>query len=649
MGKATSRRGAVRSLWVLLVLGGCDCGTRHPCDGVDCSGVGRCEELPYDTGAYCVCQAGYHPTGGGLECTANDAANPCEGVDCGGYGYCGRSADGAAVCSCFPGWHVDESGLWCLRDGPPGDGGSTPDVVEDSFSDGDEDAPTDADAEPDSEGDGETDGGVSWRDEWVWEPATNKLDLLILMDNSGSMSQEQESFAHRIVEMIMELIDPADSDGDGRPDHPAVEDINVGVVSTDMGTMGFRVSTCSDSERGDDGCMLSRPSPSVLDCEAEYPAFLSRDPATAESYGVEELAHDVACIATLGTSGCGFEQPLKAVDKALFENAAPGGCNEGFLRPDSMVAMILVTDEEDCSVDPAHPEMFDPSGDHLGHINLRCFLYPEFVIPIADYLRSFQRLLPGRLGSVVLGVIAGVPPDAPECVGSGESIEACLDLPAMQERVDPTDPSVLVPSCNTTMGSSYPPRRLVQLAVDWVKGGGRTYVDSICKSDWTGAIRGITSEIVDSIADDTVCVEPLPFDPATCMTSCYLFETLNSDRPCEFDPGCPQEWCPAASPESLDVLRPCRNPVTGEACTPLLRDLGTEGSAGFERRRCLVRQAPRNPFAEHCGDSLVPSAAGWYYLPGAWYGGCSNLRFHNPGREELIDPESSFATLRCRR
>ena len=220
-------------------------------------------------------------------------------------------------------------------------------------------------------------------------------------------------------------------------------------------------------------------------------------------------------------------------------------------------------------------------------------------------------------------------------------------MPSMREVVDPSAPTQLVPSCDTSMGMAFPPRRLVQLAVDWMKGGGKAYVDSICKTDWRDAIGGVTDVIVDSIADDTVCVEPLPFDPSTCMTTCYLFAELNDDRACDPDPDCPQAWCPPATPEALDVLEPCRDPSTGELCVPLLRDLGTEGVPGLERRRCLVRQAPRNPFADRCGDFLTPLAAGWYYLPGAWHGGCDNLRFHHPGAGELIDSERPFATLRC--
>lgn len=607
----------------------CGCGPKDPCVGVDCSGVGWCQALPYDLGGYCVCEAGYHPAGGGMECAANDAANPCTGVDCGGHGYCGNAAGaGGPLCVCFPGWHIDESGLWCLPDGAPGDGGSGPDEGDGVTGDGDT-------------------GGVFWRDELVWEPALDRVDILVLRGRVSPMSSSEMNITRWFPDLIEELVNPSDADGDGLPDHPAVEDINVGVISDDMGTMGFRVSTCSESDRGDDGCMLHAPSPAVLDCAESYPTFLSRNPTNAATYGVEELGHDFTCIGTLGTDSCGFEQQLKAVDKALVDNSGAGRCNEGFLRPDSTLVVIVQSEEEDCSVDPAHPEMFDSTRDDLGHLNIRCFLHPEFVIPVGDYLGSLGRLLPGRPGGVVLGLIVGVPPDAPECIGSGAGLEACLGVSSMQERIDPEDPTTTVPSCNTSMGQAFPPRRFVRLAIDLANAGGKVYVDSVCKYDWSEAVRGITDEIVDGLTDDTVCVEPFPFDPATCMTGCYLFETLNTGRACEADPGCPQEWCPEASPESLDVLRPCRDPATGEACTPLLRDLGTEGAAGFERRRCLVRQAPRNPFAEHCGDYLAPLAGGWYYLPGEWYGGCDNLRFYHPGTEELIDPESSFATLRC--
>ena len=69
-------------------------------------------------------------------------------------------------------------------------------------------------------------------------------------------------------------------------------------------------------------------------------------------------------VSRLGTEGCGFEQQLESMLKALtpsdssirFEmNTAGQGdrANAGFVRPDSLLAIIVVTDEDDGStIDP---------------------------------------------------------------------------------------------------------------------------------------------------------------------------------------------------------------------------------------------------------------------------------------------------------
>src|ERR1041385_8192526 len=48
-------------------------------------------------------------------------------------------------------------------------------------------------------------------------------------------------------------------------------------------------------------------------------------------------------IANAGTNGCGFEQHIEAVKRALNNNPA----NAGFLRPTAYLAVILILDEDD--------------------------------------------------------------------------------------------------------------------------------------------------------------------------------------------------------------------------------------------------------------------------------------------------------------
>ena len=326
-----------------------------------------------------------------------------------------------------------------------------------------------------------------------------RVDLLFVVDNSGSMFQEQAAMAEYLGAMIRELVDPPDADGDTRPDALPVEDLHVGVVSTDVGTMGYTVSTCRNRDVGDDGCLLHLPSPLVGGCESSYPSFLARDPSNALTYDPERLAADFACIGTLGTNGCGWEQQLESLRRAVMENQQPGRCNEGFLRPDSVLTIVLVTDENDGSVSPAHPEFFDQSRTDLGHLgSVRTLLHPEMLTPVEWFHQRLLSVRPRAVESIVLAGIVGVPVDS-VCEGSGIDFAACLDLTGMQETIDPAAPTQIIPSCDTTMGMAFPPRRIVELARMWDEAGGGMVVASICRPDWTAAAAEITQEITERL------------------------------------------------------------------------------------------------------------------------------------------------------
>jgi hypothetical protein len=328
------------------------------------------------------------------------------------------------------------------------------------------------------------------------------VDILVLVDYSGSMEQEIVALTLRFRDLLAALIDPGDTNGDGRPDHLPVEDLHVGVVTQDLGTRGFVVSTCEDNpDVGDNGCLMHAPVPTMPDCAASYPTFLAFDARDDPGYTLDELWHDYACIGTLPDypveiGGCGWEQPLEAMRRALDENAQPGHCNEGFLRPDSLLVLIFLSDEDDCSVRADHPEMFDPNRTDLGNLSTRCHLYPENVQRVEDFVAAFRALRADRPDRLVVGMIVGVPIDTPQCVGSGETLGDCLTVPAMVERLDPANPTQLIPSCNTSMGVAMPPVRLVELAEQL---GDAAYIGSCCEANYQPAIAGLTRKIVDHL------------------------------------------------------------------------------------------------------------------------------------------------------
>ena len=66
----------------------------------------------------------------------------------------------------------------------------------------------------------------------------------------------------------------------------------------------------------------------------------------------------LSCIAPQGIDGCGFESPLEAMAQALNPDAAWNTAERPFLRPGGVLAIVILTDEVDCSHNPAHDAIF---------------------------------------------------------------------------------------------------------------------------------------------------------------------------------------------------------------------------------------------------------------------------------------------------
>jgi hypothetical protein len=60
----------------------------------------------------------------------------------------------------------------------------------------------------------------------------------------------------------------------------------------------------------------------------------------------DSLAAVFNCVGRVGTDGSGNELPLSATVQALQpELIGVGGCNEGFLRPDAVLVVVIVSDD----------------------------------------------------------------------------------------------------------------------------------------------------------------------------------------------------------------------------------------------------------------------------------------------------------------
>jgi hypothetical protein len=198
------------------------------------------------------------------------------------------------------------------------------------------------------------------------------IDILWVIDNSGSMEQEQVSLARNFPEFVRVL----EGIEGGLPD------IHMGVVSSDMGTAPHDIDAkCEDSDNG----VLQ-----VLDCPAlDGGVRYIEDISTGEEGGRQrnytgDLADQFSCMAQLGINGCGFEQHLGAM-KAALENTDE---NAGFLRDDAFLAVIFIQDEDDCST--FDNDIFGGAGDddrdsEFGeYSSFRCFEYGTDCEPSAE-------------------------------------------------------------------------------------------------------------------------------------------------------------------------------------------------------------------------------------------------------------------------
>ena len=137
--------------------------------------------------------------------------------------------------------------------------------------------------------------------EAFWQEPADETDILWVVDNTGSMADEQAAYAAE-VDAYFDILDVL------------AVDYHLGVITTDgaplVGTIPIMTPT----------------SPGVRDAFADA--------------------------LQVGTGGAFFPTPLQQASEAVTPPlAAPGGVNDGFLREDAGLRVIVLTDDDDLSPD----------------------------------------------------------------------------------------------------------------------------------------------------------------------------------------------------------------------------------------------------------------------------------------------------------
>jgi hypothetical protein len=163
------------------------------------------------------------------------------------------------------------------------------------------------------------------------DTACEKVDILFVIDNSGSMADEQVKLVNNFPVFAQEI----------QTTLSEVNDYHVGVTSTDnYGLALFSPGINSDSPE----CRLLGSlitSTNSGDCApyVEGGRYMTEQ---------DDLQSKFSCAGNLGDTGSGLEQVAGAMTAAISPALnSPGACNEGFIRDDALLVVVLISDEND--------------------------------------------------------------------------------------------------------------------------------------------------------------------------------------------------------------------------------------------------------------------------------------------------------------
>ncbi|MDX2018758.1 MAG: VWA domain-containing protein [Deltaproteobacteria bacterium] len=331
----------------------------------------------------------------------------------------------------------------------------------------------------------------------VVRPMNRDVDILFMVDNSGSMREEQA----KLRKSFPTLIDALRALPGGLPN------LHIGVISSDVGAGNVFISGNPACNRpGGDRGQLQVKKGCGLNAQSNFLISLNGDTQKNFSGKLEDV---FACIADLGTSGCGFEHQLQSIRVALAETFTPS--NAGFLRKDALLVIIMVTDEDDCSGPSVSDFYTDPAFGDGQTGSLRCNIAGHlcngapppnnpFMTPLQNCVAAprgrlidVQELTSFVLGlkrapeQIIVSAITGVPGDRANATYAFVSL------------MQPQGSSLLdvEPVCNAGIdGTAAPSLRIGEFVQAF---GANGSLESICDKDFSNAFIKVAAKIAQHI------------------------------------------------------------------------------------------------------------------------------------------------------
>ena len=195
---------------------------------------------------------------------------------------------------------------------------------------------------------------------------TRDVDILFMIDNSSSTTVMQSNLTANFPTFMTAL----------RNLPGGLPNLHLAIINSDMGAGDGSIAGC-DSTGGNQGIFQYTPRGTCTTSPLMPNQTFITDIAGAKNY-TGTLEDAFTCLAMQGEFGCGFEQPLAAVMRALGADGKPAPAeNATFLRPNALLFIVIVTNEDDCSV-PTGSTLFNTTtntnlASALGPVqNFRC-------------------------------------------------------------------------------------------------------------------------------------------------------------------------------------------------------------------------------------------------------------------------------------
>jgi hypothetical protein len=371
-------------------------------------------------------------------------------------------------------------------------------------------------------------------------PAAVSTDILFVIDDSGSMQEEQEKVVARLGQFVADLSSAE-----------VTHDFQLAAVTTSV----LQVSrTCGD------------PTPFLV----EYPSASGRLQFGKDSRGGvhpdsdrkilssadPDLADQAARLLSQGTSGSGQEMALEAMRRALSPplletpvDATPPG-NAGFLRPGARLLVVIVSDEDDCSDPTGEAVVVEPACGHACETDATCGGEGHYCVPAGSGRRCVTNTCEtpeGRAALEPVETYVSFLRTLDDGTGRGRAREVFVAAIAPVSADGRHVPERCTSATDEAYGAGVRYRALVDAL------GERGFLASICEDDYGAALSGIAALVT---APQTLELEDAPPDGRLLLVT--VLRASGEEISCRQGDGFSFEPATSAAPARVTLEGRCR-------------------------------------------------------------------------------------------